>query len=123
VRCAIWQQDFAHDERGIGLGGIWEDGYRLEQAVRAMSLGLACGTAVKAPQWELFELWEGVEFLDLSFSAKVWDRLVAIEPDIFEFVLGDRLLVGVGVARSAPILTAGEVWLRAVKPDFARSAR
>src|SRR6185369_3800997 len=44
------------------------------------------GAAVEAPHREVGQLRHAREFLHLGFAAEVGDRLVAIEPDVFEFV-------------------------------------
>ncbi len=63
---------------------------RLEHAVRAPALGLARRAAVEAPQGELLEGREGAELLHLRLAAQVRDRLVAVEPDVFELVLAHQ---------------------------------
>ena len=42
---------------------------------------------------ELLELREGIEFLDQRFASEIGNGLVTVEPDVFQLVLGHRLLL------------------------------
>ena len=85
---AVGHHDLAHDEGAIFAGAVWVNGDWLEHAVGAAAFGLLGRATVEAPLWELLEAWEAGEFLDLSFTAKIRHRSVAVEPDVFQFVFG-----------------------------------
>ena len=85
---SVGHQNFAHYEDAIDASGVRVNGDGFEHAVRALAFGLAGGASVKAPKRKIFQFWELGKFLDLSFATEVGDGLVAVEPDIFEFVLG-----------------------------------
>ena len=74
------------------LRRVGKNGHRLEHAIRARAFGLARRAAVEAPAGEFFERRETVELLDLGFAAEIRDRLVAVEPDVLEFVLRSSIL-------------------------------
>ena len=103
VRRQVGQQDLAHDERAIGPGRIGVDGDRLQHAVRAAAFGLARRAAVEAPQSQLVERRKALELFDLCLAAEVRDGLVAVQPDVFQLVLGHRA-TGVLVIVSSVIL-------------------
>src|SRR5581483_11916765 len=81
MRLAIGPHDLAHDEGAVGLGGMGVNGDGLQDAIRAVALGLPGGAAVKSPEREFGELREARVFLDLSFAAEVGDGLVTVQPD------------------------------------------
>jgi hypothetical protein len=88
MRLAIGKKDFAKHENAVFLGGIGVAGNGLENTIRALSFSLTRGAAIKAPERKILQCWELGELLDLSFAAEVGDGLIAVEPDVFEFVLG-----------------------------------
>jgi hypothetical protein len=87
VRGAVRQQNLAHHECAIFLRRIRVNGDWLQETVRAVALGLAGRAAVEAPHRELVEIGKVFELFDLGFAAEVRDGLVAVEPDVFQFVL------------------------------------
>ena len=87
VRGAIRKEDFAHHKNTVCLCGIRVAGNGLENAVRAFAFGLPGRAAVKSPEGELFQRGKGVKIFDLSFSAQVGNGLIAVQPDVFEFIL------------------------------------
>ena len=88
VGCAVGIINFAHDERAIFAGAVRVDGHRHEHAIGAAAGGLLSGAAVEAPVGEFGQLREALEFLDLGLAVEVGQRGVAVEPDVFQFVLG-----------------------------------
>jgi hypothetical protein len=83
---AVGHHHFAHHEHAVLFRRIRIARDRLEHAVRTAALGLARRAAVKAPHREIAELREAREFFDLRLAAEVRDGLVAIEPNVFQFV-------------------------------------
>ena len=70
-RLAVRHHDFAKHEHAVGARGIGEDGDRLQNAIRAVALGLHGRAAVEAPQRQLLERRERAELLDLRLAAQV----------------------------------------------------
>ena len=78
----------AHHEHAVLAGGVREDRDGLQHDIGALALGLAGRAAVEAPVGKFGQLREALEFLDLGLAAEVGQRGVAVEPDVFQFVLG-----------------------------------
>ncbi len=94
MRChAIRHHDFAHDEHTVGAGRIGIDGNRLQHAVRAAAFSLHRRRTIEAPERELFERRETIEFLDLRLATQVRYRGVPIEPNILELILCHVVLI------------------------------
>jgi hypothetical protein len=88
--------NFAHDEHAIFASAVWIESDWLQNAVGTAARSLLSGGTVKAPIWEFFELREAGEVLELSLAAEVADGLIAVEPDVFEFVFGHGCRVRLG---------------------------
>ena len=80
---AVGVVNLAHDEDAVLTGGVRIERDRLQYAVGTAAGGLLGRASVKAPQGQLLELGEAGEFLDLGLAAKIRDRRVTIEPDVF----------------------------------------
>jgi hypothetical protein len=87
VRLAGVQVGLAHHEHAVLARRIRENRHRLEHHVGALALGLLRRAAVKAPVGQFVQLGELGEFLDLGLAAQAGERRVAVEPDVFQFVL------------------------------------
>ena len=96
MRGAVGVHDLAHDDRAIFLGAIGIDCDRLQNAIRTVAFGLLGRTSVKTPHWNLFQGRKSAEVLDEGFAADVGHRLIAVEPDVFQFVLSHLLSAWVG---------------------------
>jgi hypothetical protein len=105
VRGTVRMHDFAQNEITIFAGSVGIKGDRLQDAVGFASLCLHGGTAVKAPKRQIGERRRLLKGLELCFAAEFGDRLFAVKPDVFEFVLGhgSPFLLGtvVGIQRNA----------------------
>ncbi len=88
MRLAVGEKDLAHDEVAVLAGRIDVAGDGLEQTIGAAPLGLAGRAAVKSPHRQILERGGLGELLDGGLAAEVGNRLVTVEPDVFEFVLG-----------------------------------
>src|SRR4051794_25345952 len=88
MRRPVREQHLAHDEHAVRAGGVLEERDRLQQAVRARALGLLRRAPVEVPDGEVLERRRDRERLDLRLAAQVRDGVVAVEPDVFELVLG-----------------------------------
>ena len=55
VRGAVRVHDFAENDKRVLAAGIGIEGHRMQNAVRALALGLHRGTAVKPPQRHVSE--------------------------------------------------------------------
>jgi hypothetical protein len=88
VRGAVRMHDFAQNEITILAGSVWIKGDRLQDAVGFASLCLHGGTAVETPERQIGKRRRIFKRLELGFAAKFGDRLLAVKPDVFEFVLG-----------------------------------
>jgi hypothetical protein len=94
MRGPVGVHDLVHDEDAVFLGGIRINGDGLEDAIRAVAFGLPGRAAVKCPLREFFQRREAVEILDEGFAAEVGDGLVAVQPDVFQFILRHCLVCG-----------------------------
>ena len=74
VGSTVWKHHLAHDENAVLGCLVWIDGDWLQDAIRVTTVSLLSGAAVEAPERELIEGREGVEFLDAILSAEVWER-------------------------------------------------
>src|SRR4051812_26752852 len=83
----VGQQHLAHDEAATVARRVGEERNRLEEAVRAGAVRLACRAAVEVPQRKLFEGRLLLEVDDLRLAAEVRHRLVAAEPYVLELDL------------------------------------
>ena len=88
MRRPVGQKHLAHHEHAAAPGGIGEESDRLQHAVRASAFGLLCRTAVEVPDGQLLEGRFAGELHDLRLAAEIRDGLVAVQPDVFELVLG-----------------------------------
>ncbi len=89
VRCAVWIQNIAHNEEAIVAGSVWIKSDWAEKAIRAAAFSLLCGAAVESPFWAIAECkCINIAINDFRFAAKVWDWLIAVEPEVFEFQFG-----------------------------------
>ena len=88
---AIRHHDFAHDEHAVGARAVRENCDWLQYAIGAAALGLLRRRTVETPQRQLVERREAFEFLDLRLATQVRHRLVAVEPNVLEFVFGHLL--------------------------------
>jgi hypothetical protein len=84
------QISLAHHKNAILARRVGEYRDWLQDDVGAFSLRLLRRAAVEAPRGQFGELREAGEFLDLRLAAKASQRLVAIEPDVFQFIFGHR---------------------------------
>ncbi len=84
---AIRVHDFVQDDHAILLGRVRIGGNRLQDAIRAVTFGLASRAAIEAPVRELFQGRKLVEILDQGFAADVGNGGVTVQPDIFQFIL------------------------------------
>ncbi len=91
VGSAVGVVDFAHDEHAVLARGIEIHGDGLQHAVGTAAGRLLGGTSVEAPEGKFFELRKAGEVLDLGLAAEAGNGLVAVEPDVFQFVFGHDL--------------------------------
>jgi len=87
MRRAVGVHDFAKNDRAVFLGRVGIDADGLEHAVRAVALGLPGGAAVEAPFRDVIKSREAVEILHEGLAAEVRDGLIAVEPNVFQFIL------------------------------------
>jgi len=88
VRRAIGVHDFAENDVGAGAARIRIQSDGLQNTVRLAALGLHGGTAIKSPQGEIGKRGRRLKILQLGFAAQFRNGLLAVKPDVFEFVLG-----------------------------------
>jgi len=88
MRRAISIVNFAHDEDAIFTSAIWIDSHWFQDAVRAAARSLLGRAAIKTPVRKFFELRKASEVLELSLATQIADWLIAVQPDVFEFVFG-----------------------------------
>ncbi len=89
--CRMWRavrmHHFAQYDVSILATCVRVQSHRLQNAVGTLALGLHRGTAVESPQRHVLERWCRIERLDRCLAAQFWDRLLAVEPNVLEFVL------------------------------------
>jgi hypothetical protein len=84
---AIGHHDFAHNEESVVTRSIRIKGDGFQHAIRAATFGLLGGAAIKSPHGTI--LYGIGSFADdFGFPTQIGDGSVAVEPDVFEFVLG-----------------------------------
>lgn len=92
MRGHVGIHDLTKDEDAIDAGGVWEVTDRFEHAVGITAFGLTSRAAVEAPDGNLLEGREVVEFLDFCFATEVSGWGIAVEPNVFKFVFGHRIV-------------------------------
>ena len=96
VECgrAVGVHHFAKNDVCVFAAGVGIESHGLEDAVGLAALSLHGGAAVKAPERQVRKGRRFFEGLELSFAAKFGNGLIAVKPDVFQFVLCHALLVG-----------------------------
>ena len=75
-RLVIGHHHFAHHQGAVLARAVRIHRHRVQLAIGTPAFSLPRGTAVKAPDGQLGQLGEVVEFLDESFAAKVANRFI-----------------------------------------------
>jgi hypothetical protein len=78
--------DFAEDDVSVLAACIGIESNRFQHAVGALALGLHGGTAVKTPVGQIGKGRRILKRLEQTLAAQVGDGLLAVKPDVFEFV-------------------------------------
>lgn len=86
VGSTVRKHDFTHYEEAVLAGTVGVERHGLEHAIRAAAVCLLGGAAIETPHGAIFEReFTGIAFNNLGFAAKVGDRCVTVEPEVFEF--------------------------------------
>jgi hypothetical protein len=86
-RLAVRHHDFAHHQHAVLAGAVRKNCNGFQHAIGALAFRLPRGAAVEAPQGKLFEFREALVFDNFGFASEIGNGFVAVEPDVFEFVL------------------------------------
>src|SRR2546421_8069184 len=108
MRRPAGEEHLAHREQCVRPTRVGKERDGLQQAIRARALRLTCRAAVEVPDRQLLERRLRGELHALRLAAEVRDRLVPVEPDVFDLDLRHLLVFlpglddAVGPTKKAP---------------------